>query len=277
MPAIGVRQLGMSLSGSETMTWDDGDYATAGDLWATVGERLVEDVGVAGLDVLDVATGTGMTAIAAARAGGRVTAVDVTPDLLEIARARAGSVGLTIRWITADMQATPLGDAGFDRVLSTFGAMFAAEPRAMARELVRLCRPGGLIAACAWTPDGVFGRIAPTVARFLPSRPPGPSPTAWGTPGAAGFFTDLPVAVSTALRTVEIRFASVEAATVMFERKPGPIQAMRRVLEPLGRWPAARAALCELFARSGMQARDGLVLDVPYLVLVARRAPVAGS
>jgi SAM-dependent methyltransferase len=267
----------MSLYRSEAMAWDDGDYATAGDLWATVGERLVADVVTPGLDVLDVATGTGMTAIAAARAGGRVTAVDVTPDLLEIARARADSAGLTIRWITADMQAIPLGDAGFDRVLSTFGAMFATEPQAMARELVRLCRPGGMIAACAWTPDGVFGRISPTVASFLPPRPPGPRPTDWGTPGAVGFFADLPVAVSTAMRKVNIRFASVEAAVMAFERKPGPIQAMRRVLEPLGRWPAARAALCELFARSGMQGHDALVLDVPYLVLVARRMPMASD
>jgi ubiquinone/menaquinone biosynthesis C-methylase UbiE len=86
-----------------------GDYATAGDLWATVGERLVEDMGVAGLDVLDVATGTGMTAITAAWAGGRVTAIDVTPELLAIARARAERAGMTIRWITADMQAMPLG------------------------------------------------------------------------------------------------------------------------------------------------------------------------
>lgn len=267
----------MSLSGLEPSTWDDGDYATAGDLWATVGERLVSDVGVAGLDVLDVGTGTGMTAIAAAQADGRVTAIDVTPDLLAIARARADSAGLAIRWITADMQAIPLSDAGFDRVLSTFGAMFATEPRAMARELLRLCKAGGMIAVCAWTPEGVFGRIAPTVASFLPSRPAGPRPTDWGTPGAVGFFADLPVAVSTAIHTVEIRFASVDAAVVTFERKPGPIQAMRRVLEPLGRWPAARAALCELFARSGTQAHDALVLDVPYLVLVARRMPISGD
>lgn len=253
------------------MTWDDGDYATAGDLWASVGERLVDEVGADGLDVLDVATGTGMTAIAAAHAGGRVTAIDVTPDLLAIARVRAEQAGLAIRWLTADMQAIPLGDAGFDRVLSTFGAMFASQPRVMARELVRLCRPGGTIAACAWTPDGVFGRIAPTVARFLPSPLPGPRPTDWGTPGVIGLFSDLPVAASTATHTVRIRFASVEAAVVTFERKPGPIQTMRRTLEPLGRWADARAALCELFARSGTQAHDGLVLDVPYLVLCAQR------
>jgi SAM-dependent methyltransferase len=261
----------MRHSGSKPTTWDDGDYATAGDLWATVGEHLVDDVGAAGLDVLDVATGTGMTAIAAARAGGRVTAIDVTPELLAMARDRADRAGLAIRWITADMQAIPLGDAGFDRVLSTFGAMFAAEPRAMARELVRLCRPGGLIAACAWTPDGVFGRIAPTVASFLPAPPAGPRPTDWGAPGVVDLFAALPVEAATATRTVRIRFASIEAAVVTFERKPGPIQTMRRALEPLGRWPAARAALGELFARSGTQAPGGLVLDVPYLVLRARR------
>lgn len=253
-------------------SWGDGDYATAGDLWAGVGQHLVDVVGVAGLDVLDVATGTGATAIAAARAGGRVTALDVTPDLLAVAGARAQAARVAVRWIEGDMSHMPLPDAGFDRVLSTFGVMFAADPVAMARELVRLCRPDGLIASCAWTPDGVFGRIAPTVSAFLPDRAaPAVKPTDWGTSRAKEFFAGLPVECATEALAVRIRWPSLEAAVAMFEQKPGPIRSLRRALEPLGRWPEARGALAELF-RSHAGPGAGLDLDVEYLVLLARHA-----
>lgn len=253
-------------------SWGDGDYATAGDLWAGVGQRLVDAVGVAGLDVLDLATGTGATAIAAAHAGGRVTALDVTPELLAVARARAQAAGLQIRWVEGDMMRAPLPNAAFDRVLSTFGVMFADDPRAMARELVRLCRPGGLIASCAWTPKGAFGRIAPTVAAFLPGRAaPATAPTDWSTLHARDFFAGQPVDCATETRTVRIRWPSLAAAVATFEQKPGPIQTMRRALEPLGRWPEARAALAELFRRFANQDSAGLAVDVEYLVLLVCR------
>lgn len=252
-------------------SWGDGDYATAGDLWADVGQRLVDAVGVAGLDVLDVATGTGATALAAARAGGRVTALDGAPELLAVARARAQAARLQIQWIEGDMMRALLPNAGFDRVLSTFGVMFATDPRAMARELVRLCRPGGLIASCAWTPEGVFGRIAPTVAAFLPEGPaPATTPTDWGTLNAREFFAGQPVDCATETRTVRIQWPSLAAAVATFEQKPGPIQTMRRALEPLGRWPEARAALAELFRRFADRDSAGLALDVEYLVLLVR-------
>lgn len=254
------------------MNWGEGDYATAGDLWAEVGRRLVDEVGVAALEVLDVATGTGATAIAAAQRGGRVTGLDAAPELLDIARARAAAAGAEVRWIAADMRAAPLPDAGFDRVLSTFGAMFADDPFAMARELVRLCRPGGLVVACAWTPEGVFGRIAPTVAAFLPEAPPsGPKPTDWGAPEVGRFFAGLPVELATELRSVRLRWPALAAAVSMFERKPGPIQSLRRALEPLGRWSDAREALAALLRGAALADEADFVLDVPYRVLVARR------
>src|SRR5215468_4318412 len=93
--------------------WAAGDYATFGDLFAGVGSSLVEQVGVAGLDVLDVATGTGNTALA-------------------VARERAAARALDVRWLEGDMRKLDIPDASFDRVLSTFGAMTAPEPATMA-------------------------------------------------------------------------------------------------------------------------------------------------
>ncbi|MDQ3537213.1 MAG: class I SAM-dependent methyltransferase [Actinomycetota bacterium] len=125
--------------------WARGDYATVGDLVAGAGPALCERVGVAGLDVLDVGTGTGNTALASARAGGRVTGVDLTPELLAVARRRADAAGLQVEWREADALSLPCPDAAFDRVLSTFAVMFAPDPRRAASELVRVCRPGGVI------------------------------------------------------------------------------------------------------------------------------------
>src|SRR5256885_1267431 len=112
--------------------WASGDYASWGDLFADVGERVLAETSVDELDVLDVATGTGNTAIAAARAGARVTGLDLTPELLEIARQRAETAGLDIRWLDGDMTALPFADESFDRVLSTFGVMLAPDRPAMA-------------------------------------------------------------------------------------------------------------------------------------------------
>src|SRR5215470_6406617 len=148
--------------------WAAGDYTTFGDLFASVGSSLVEQVAVAGLDVLDVATGTGNTALAAARAGGRVTGMDITPELLAVACERAAAQALDVRWIEGDMRKLDFPDASFDRVLSTFGAMTAPEPAAMAAELLRVCRPRGLVATTAWSADAAMSRLGDVVARFFP-------------------------------------------------------------------------------------------------------------
>ena len=122
--------------------WSSGDYASVGDLFAGAGATLVEAVGVAGLEVLDVATGTGNTALAAARAGAKkVVGVDLTPALLAEASRRSAAAGFSVEWKEGDMEALSAPDASFDRVLSSFGAMFASDQGAMAAELVRCADP----------------------------------------------------------------------------------------------------------------------------------------
>jgi SAM-dependent methyltransferase len=153
--------------------WSTGDYASVGDMFAEAGATLVECAGVAGLEVLDVATGTGNTARAAARAGAaRVVGIDATPHLLEEAARRSVQSGLDVEWREGDMEALSVDDASFDRVLSSFGAIFAADQHQTAAELVRVCRPGGRIGLTAWAHGSLFDRMTAVLA----SRFPTPSP-----------------------------------------------------------------------------------------------------
>ena len=147
-----------------------GDYAVVAEQITAAAELLVERAGVEpGMDVLDVATGTGNAALPAVKLGARVTGIELIAELLDMARERIADVGLEVDWVEGD------------RVLSAFGHMFALRHERVAAELVRVCRPGGAIGFCAWTPDGLGGRLLSTAASYLPPRPPVASPPSlWG-------------------------------------------------------------------------------------------------
>jgi SAM-dependent methyltransferase len=145
------------------------------------GEAVVAGAGVEpGMTVLDVACGTGNATLPAARNGARTTGLDFAPGLLEIARERAADAMLEIDFVEGDAQALPFGDASFDRVVSTFGHMFAPDHRRTADEMKRVLKPGGVIAVACWIPEGAIGRMFRVTADLLPP-PPGPSPALWGT------------------------------------------------------------------------------------------------
>ncbi|MET9774349.1 class I SAM-dependent methyltransferase [Streptomyces sp. NPDC006367] len=268
-----------------TGDWCGGDYAAAGDAWAHAADDVVHEAitrytryarrdgpGPAAPRVLDVGTGTGPAALAAARAGVRVVGLDRETGLLRAAAARADGTraGRTVRLVAADALALPFASGVFDLVLSTFGVMFAPDPARAAAELVRVCRPGGLVAVASWTPDGVLGRIAPTVTRHLGSPPAGAPPTRWGESAyVRGWFRSLPVTVTTREERVEVRYPSVAHAVAVFENKPGPLRAHRRALEAAGRWDRARTALAVLFEEHNRATDGGVRLDVPYLVVHA--------
>ena len=148
-------------------TWTAGDYERIARRLTSAGESIVRHTAVAAGDrVLDVACGTGNATLPAARTGARVTGLDLTPALLERAARAAGD--LEIEWIEGDAQALPFGDASFDVVLSTFGAMFAPDQERTAAELARVLRPGGRLGMCNWAPDGATGDMFATVARHVP-------------------------------------------------------------------------------------------------------------
>jgi ubiquinone/menaquinone biosynthesis C-methylase UbiE len=163
--------------------WAAGDYASLSVRIADVGQTVVGRAEIEpGVPVLDVACGTGNAAIPAARAGARVTALDLTPRLLEAGREKAEAEGLDIEWVEGDAEQLPFDDGSFDRVLSTFGHMFAPRHRETADGMARLCREGGLIVVATWTADGVFGELFAAGASYQPPPPDyAQPPVLWGT------------------------------------------------------------------------------------------------
>jgi ubiquinone/menaquinone biosynthesis C-methylase UbiE len=161
--------------------WGSGNYAAVAERIGQAGEAVVQAAGVEpGLDVLDVACGTGNATIPAAKAGARVTGLDFAPRLLEIARERAADAMVEIDFLEGDAQELPFEDASFDRVVSTFGHMFAPDHERTASEMKRVLRPGGVIAFACWSPEGAIGRMFRVTADLLPP-PPGDPPSLWGT------------------------------------------------------------------------------------------------
>jgi len=149
--------------------------------FTVISETLCETVDLrAGDRVLDVATGTGNTALSAARRQCRVTGVDFVPAHLERGRLRAEAEGLQIEFIEGDAEDLPFTDGSFDVVLSTLGAMFVPNQQKAADELLRVCRPGGKIGMANWTPDGWAAQFGQIVGRYLHFGGAPASPFAWG-------------------------------------------------------------------------------------------------
>ena len=162
-------------------SWMAGDFGQIANFTVKAAEEFVARTPISlGTRVLDVACGTGNTAVPAARAGGLVTGVDIAPNLLEQARKRAAAEQLEIRFQEGDAEKLPVGDREFDVVQTMFGAMFAPRPERVAAELIRVCRPGGLIAMANWTPEGFVGKSFQITAEMMPPPAGVPAPSLWG-------------------------------------------------------------------------------------------------
>ena len=162
-------------------SWMAGDFGQIANFTAGEAEKFVNRLGIKpGARVLDVACGTGNTAIPAARSGASVTGVDIATNLLEQARKRAAAKGLAIRFDEGDAEELLYSDQTFDVVLTMFGAMFAPRPDRVAAELVRVCKPGGLIAMANWTPEGFVGKSFQLTSKLVPPPPEIPPPVLWG-------------------------------------------------------------------------------------------------
>jgi SAM-dependent methyltransferase len=163
--------------------WASGDYPSMVEAFLLpLGPRLVDACGIAsGMRVLDVAAGTGNASLPAAERGAKVTASDLTPELLEAGRKRAEASGLDLEWAEADAEQLPFADESYDIVMSSIGVMFAPHHQLVADELVRVCRPGGTIGLLSWTPEGMIGALFRTMGPFAPPPPPGAQPPPlWG-------------------------------------------------------------------------------------------------
>jgi len=161
--------------------WMAGDFGEVAKFTAFEAENFISRIGIQpGSRVLDVACGTGNTAIPAARGGADVTGVDIATNLLAQAAKRASAENLRARFQEGDAEQLPFSDGEFDYVVTMYGAMFAPRPDRVAAELLRVCKPGGTIAMANWTPEGFVGKTFRAMAEHVPPPPGIPAPILWG-------------------------------------------------------------------------------------------------
>jgi ubiquinone/menaquinone biosynthesis C-methylase UbiE len=208
----------------QQQAWASGDFAVVAARIVLVAEQLCDTADLhAGWRVLDVATGSGNAAIAAARLGCTAVGVDYVPALLERGRERAAAEGLDVELLEGDAEALPFPDDSFDAVTSVFGSMFAPDHARAAAELLRVCRPGGTIALASWTPEGFIGELFRTVAAHVPPPAGVQSPMLWGTEAhLRKLFGDGIASLEVAERTFTWRFESAEDFVLFFRRWYGP-------------------------------------------------------
>jgi SAM-dependent methyltransferase len=257
------------------MTWASGDWDGFSRLVEPVGKLVLDRIGVEPrMDLLDVGTGSGGTvAIPAALRGARVVGCDVTPELFEHARRRAAAADVEVEWVEADAQDLPFEDAGFDRVTSTFGAMFAPDHMRAAAELVRVCRPGGWIAMTTWVNDGFAGELFKLTGSFMPPPPPGVQPPPlWGIEEHVHeAFAAVDASAKIEHETVDFDFASTEDAVRRYVEDFGPFVIAREVLEPQDRWAEFLRAFTNLIRRFNL-ANDGTAkIRSDYFVIRVER------
>ncbi len=234
-------------------TWAAGDWDSFSRVVEPVGALVLDRIGVGpGMDLLDVGTGSGGTvAIPAALRGAAVVGCDVTPELFGHAQRRAAEAGVEIEWVEADAQELPFGEESFDRVTSTFGAMFAPDHLRAAAELVRVCRPGGRIAMTTWVNDGFAGELFKLTGSLMPPPPPGVQPPPmWGVEEhIEEVFVAANASATIERETVDFDFPSVEDAVQRYAEDFGPFVIARRVLEPQDRWGEFLQVFADLVRR----------------------------
>lgn len=253
--------------------WSSGDYPELAQTIAPVAEVLVERVGIsAGDSLLDVATGSGNVALPAALAGAGVTGLDLTPDLLEVARRRALEAGVDIRFIEGDAEALPFESDSFDRVTSCFGVIFAPRHEQAASELARVARPGATVAFTAWTPEGLNGQMFKTIGSYMPPPPPEVgSPLRWGEEDyVRSLLDETGAALSFERRTITFTHDSPESWLQYNERVLGPTIMTKAALEPQGRWEPCREELIALYDEHNEAGADGFSASAEYLLTVAQ-------
>jgi SAM-dependent methyltransferase len=254
--------------------WTTGDFGRIAKHSEPGAEEFIARLALQpGVRVLDVACGTGNLSIPAARAGALVTGVDIATNLLEQARSRAESEGLTIQFEEGDAENLPYRDAAFDVVVTMFGAMFAPRPERVAAELVRVCRPGGRIAMANWTPQGFVGEMFKASAKHAPPPTAVPPPVLWGDEQTVRHrFRDGIADLRLTRRINQLKYPFPPGDVVEFYRTYyGPTQRAFERLDTDGQ-AALRSDLAQLWSQHNRATDNTTEVHAEYLEVVATRA-----
>lgn len=256
-------------------TWAAGDWDEISKLLAGVGAALLERAAIEpDLLALDVGTGTGgNVAIPAALLGARVVGLDLAPELLEQARGRAADARVEVEWVEGDAESLPFADETFDRVLSTFGHMFAPRHERAGAELARVVKPGGIVATATWTPEGSIGAMFRTMGGHLPPPPDfADPPILWGNEShVRAMLEPHGLQPEFARETVAFHSPSADAYMSFYEESFGPLVMAKGALGE--RWPELRRDLVETFEAWNTSDDGKFVMPGEYLITIARKAP----
>lgn len=225
--------------------WSLGEFADIAAMIRSASETILDKAGVeSGDTLLDVACGTGNLAIPAAERGAVVTGIDITPKLVEIARAEAAAKGLDIVIEEGDAEALEAADASFDKVISVFGMIFAPQHELAASEMVRVAKPGGTVAITSWALDGMNGEMFKVIGGHMPPPPEGmKTPAMWGEESYIEEVFDDSIDWNFSREIVTFESDNAEAWFEFMEEKLGPLVLAKAALEPEGKFDALREDL----------------------------------
>ena len=258
--------------------WALGNYhAFATETVWPIGPLMVDACGIApGHRVLDVATGTGNTAIRAAVAGAQVVASDLTPEHFDAGRRAAAAHGVELEWVEADVEALPFPDNDFDVVSSSFGGIFGPRHAVVASEMLRVCRPGGVIGMINFKPEGLARDFFELLGRFAPPPPAGASsPLLWGDKEyVRALFGDRVESLETRDgQYVERNAGGPDGYRELFETTFGPVIAIRAGLAAVPERLEEFDREFREFTRGGNRGAAGGPAEYPfgYLLVLARK------
>ncbi len=258
------------LQTKQQAVWSSGDYNRIAALTVPVNEATIATAApVPGERLLDVATGTGHSALSAARQGADVVGIDYVPALIEIARKRAAAEQVPAEFIEAAAENLPFPDSSFDVVVSAIGVMFAADHQRAADEIVRVVRPGGRIVVTSWTATGFVGGILATVGRHVSPPPGARPPVLWGDEDYVAERLGSAVAsVSSSTAVLTSRFADAEAFADLFLDYYGPTFSAAKRLDEAGR-EVLKGDLVEHARRHERRVSGGVAIDWEYRIVRA--------
>lgn len=259
------------LTARSRAVWTSGDFHPIAESFARGASQFIAHMGIRpGEQLLDVACGTGNLAIPAARAGARVTGVDIAPNLIAVARVLGRDIA-NLEFEVGDAEALPYMNDRFDTTVTMFGSMFAYRPAKATAELFRVTRPGGRIAMANWTREGFIGSLLKAHVAIVPPPAGPPSPLMWGQEEVVTErFGTRVSGLSLTRRLMELRFPfPPEAVTELFATHYGPTIMTLRAADPFGR-SKLRAELTRLFTEFNEATDGGTAVRGEYLDVQGR-------